>query len=109
MTLYSNISASPSEESVESFNACKAISRPVSRASPGDAGARCERATGTWLYCGSPRAAGLSHWPNPCGCRIMNGLGKRFVYVLLSDADPSRHYVGPTSNVDDRLEWHITD
>jgi putative endonuclease len=29
-----------------------------------------------------------------------------FVYVIRSDADPSRHYVGITSNMRDRLEWH---
>jgi len=36
----------------------------------------------------------------------MQGIGARFVYMLRSDSDPSRHYVGRTSNVDDRLEWH---
>jgi putative endonuclease len=36
----------------------------------------------------------------------MQGLPKRFVYVLRSDADPSRHYVGLTSDVPSRLEWH---
>ena len=36
----------------------------------------------------------------------MRGIGKRFVYVLQSDIDPERHYVGITSNVDNRLEWH---
>lgn len=36
----------------------------------------------------------------------MNGIGKRFVYVLRSDTDQSRHYVGVTENVDNRLEWH---
>jgi predicted GIY-YIG superfamily endonuclease len=36
----------------------------------------------------------------------MKGIGKRFVYVLRSDSDSTRHYVGVTSNVDDRLEWH---
>lgn len=33
-------------------------------------------------------------------------IGARFVYILRSDSDPSRHYVGRTANVDDRLEWH---
>jgi predicted GIY-YIG superfamily endonuclease len=33
-------------------------------------------------------------------------MGARFVYVLRSDSDPSRHYVGRTSNVDERLDWH---
>ncbi len=36
----------------------------------------------------------------------MRGIGRRFVYVLRSDSDPSRHYVGVTSNVEQRLEWH---
>ena len=36
----------------------------------------------------------------------MRGIGKRFVYVLRSDSDPDRHYVGVTSDVDNRLEWH---
>ena len=37
----------------------------------------------------------------------MRGTGKRFVYVLRSDSDPSRHYVvGITGNVDERLDWH---
>jgi predicted GIY-YIG superfamily endonuclease len=31
---------------------------------------------------------------------------KRFVYILRSEADPHRHYVGITSNVDERLRWH---
>ena len=36
----------------------------------------------------------------------MQGIGARFVYVLRSDSDPSRHYVGRTADVDKRLEWH---
>jgi predicted GIY-YIG superfamily endonuclease len=36
----------------------------------------------------------------------MQGIGKRFVYILRSDRDPNRHYVGVTSDVDRRLEWH---
>jgi putative endonuclease len=31
---------------------------------------------------------------------------RRFVYVLRSEADPDRHYVGLTTNVQRRLEWH---
>jgi len=27
-------------------------------------------------------------------------------YILRSDSDPSRHYVGRSSNVDERLDWH---
>jgi predicted GIY-YIG superfamily endonuclease len=34
----------------------------------------------------------------------MRGIGRRFVYILRSDVDPDRHYVGLTSNVDNRLE-----
>jgi putative endonuclease len=36
----------------------------------------------------------------------MHGTGKRFVYVLRSDRDANRHYVGVTSGVDNRLDWH---
>jgi putative endonuclease len=36
----------------------------------------------------------------------MQGIGARFVYVLRSDSDPSRHYVGRATDVDERLEWH---
>ena len=31
---------------------------------------------------------------------------KRFVYVLRSDRNARRHYVGFTSDVTKRLEWH---
>ena len=34
------------------------------------------------------------------------GPAKRFVYVLRSDADPERHYVGLTADVEKRLRWH---
>lgn len=33
---------------------------------------------------------------------------KRFVYILRSDTHLDRHYVGLTSDVDRRLEWHNT-
>ena len=36
----------------------------------------------------------------------MQGIGKRFVYIIGSDTDTKRHYVGITQNVDDRLDWH---
>ena len=36
----------------------------------------------------------------------VQGLGARFVYILRSESDPSRHYVGRTANVGERLEWH---
>jgi predicted GIY-YIG superfamily endonuclease len=31
---------------------------------------------------------------------------KRFVSVLRSDRNPRRHYVGLTSDVQTRLDWH---
>lgn len=36
----------------------------------------------------------------------MQGIGKRFVYFLRSESDPSCHYVGVTSDIARRLEWH---
>lgn len=36
----------------------------------------------------------------------MSDIQERIVYVLRSDADPSRHYVGITGDVRERLEWH---
>jgi hypothetical protein len=36
----------------------------------------------------------------------MRRFGKRFVYILRSDAEPKRHYVGVTRNVTTRLDWH---
>ena len=36
----------------------------------------------------------------------MRGSGKRFVYILRSDSDSTRHYVGLTSDVDERVHWH---
>jgi putative endonuclease len=36
----------------------------------------------------------------------MRGVGRRFVYILRSQADSARHYVGIASDVDERLEWH---
>jgi len=36
----------------------------------------------------------------------MHGVEKRIVYILRSESDPARHYVGLTDNVDARLEWH---
>ena len=36
----------------------------------------------------------------------MRGIGKRFVYILRSESDPSRHYVGLTADVNERVCWH---
>ena len=36
----------------------------------------------------------------------MHGLQKRTLYVLRSESDPSRQYVGITNDVRSRLVWH---
>jgi predicted GIY-YIG superfamily endonuclease len=36
----------------------------------------------------------------------MRGIGRRFVYILRSDSNPDRHYVGVTSDFEVRLDWH---
>ena len=36
----------------------------------------------------------------------MHGIEKRIVYILRSDTDPGRHYVGLTNDLPARLEWH---
>src|SRR6186713_2350724 len=36
----------------------------------------------------------------------MHGVEKRIVYIVRSNTDPSRHYVGITNDLDERLEWH---
>ena len=36
----------------------------------------------------------------------VKGIGERFVYILRSEADPDRHDVGLTADVDERLEQH---
>ena len=36
----------------------------------------------------------------------MLGVGRRFVYILRSESDPERHYVGVASDVEERLDWH---
>jgi predicted GIY-YIG superfamily endonuclease len=33
---------------------------------------------------------------------------RTFVYILRSDSDPERHYVGLTADVPERLRWHNT-
>jgi predicted GIY-YIG superfamily endonuclease len=37
---------------------------------------------------------------------LMRAIGRRFVYILRSDSEPMRHYVGVASDVDERLAWH---
>ena len=36
----------------------------------------------------------------------MHGIEKRIVYILRSEADTSRHYVGVTNDVSGRITWH---
>jgi predicted GIY-YIG superfamily endonuclease len=36
----------------------------------------------------------------------MQGIGRRFVYILRSASDVDRHYVGITEDFDERLRWH---
>ena len=36
----------------------------------------------------------------------MHGIEKRIVYILRSQADPRRHYVGITDDLRARLDWH---
>jgi predicted GIY-YIG superfamily endonuclease len=36
----------------------------------------------------------------------MPGNEKRFVYIIRSDVDPSRHYTGIIGDVSARLDWH---
>ncbi len=36
----------------------------------------------------------------------MTGIGRRFVYILRSESDPDRHYVGITGTMENRLDWH---
>ena len=46
-------------------------------------------------------AGGLLYaWP------VMTGAPKRTVYVRRSRPDPERYYVGITSDLERRLEWH---
>jgi predicted GIY-YIG superfamily endonuclease len=46
-------------------------------------------------------------WRATCVTTLgMKGCGARFVYILRSETDPARHYVGRATDVDRRLEWH---
>ena len=36
----------------------------------------------------------------------MHGLEKRIVYIIRSESDPDRHYIGITNDVRARLAWH---
>ena len=38
--------------------------------------------------------------------QAMHGLGRRFVYIIRSQAGRQRHYLGTTPDPDRRLEWH---
>ena len=47
-----------------------------------------------------------SCWPDACVIQDMHGIEKRIVYMIRSDVDPSRHYIGITNDSHARLEWH---
>jgi len=36
----------------------------------------------------------------------MEGIGRRFVYILRSASDRERHYTGITQDFEERLRWH---
>jgi putative endonuclease len=36
----------------------------------------------------------------------VHGIEKRIVYILRSDVDPRRRYVGITNDIRERLSWH---
>jgi putative endonuclease len=36
----------------------------------------------------------------------MHGIEKRIVYIIRSDTNPSKHYVGITNDLTARLHWH---
>jgi predicted GIY-YIG superfamily endonuclease len=36
----------------------------------------------------------------------MHGIEKRIVYIIRSEVNPARHYVGLTNDVAARLDWH---
>ena len=44
--------------------------------------------------------------PTPASLSDMHGIEKRIVYILRSDVDPSRHYIGIANDLRARLEWH---
>ena len=47
-----------------------------------------------------------SSWLGACVNHDMHGIEKRIVYIIRSDAEPSRRYVGITNDLHARLEWH---
>ena len=54
----------------------------------------------------NPCSGLLLTWHVACLAEGRPAREKRIVYILHSDADPARHYVGPTSDLAERLEWH---
>lgn len=63
-----------------------------------------ESATIKCATCASPRDLPQATPASflPCLRHAQN----RFVYILRSDADTDRHYIGLTNDVERRLEWH---
>jgi predicted GIY-YIG superfamily endonuclease len=54
----------------------------------------------------TPRFPANSRWPATCQGIGHEGSGQRVVYILRSERDPARHYVGRSANVEERLRWH---
>jgi predicted GIY-YIG superfamily endonuclease len=54
----------------------------------------------------SPTFLLLLRWIALCTTSRMARPERRFVYILRSDVDPNRHYVGLTCDVRQRLRWH---
>ena len=81
--------------------------RPFATFSNPSATGRCRNCICPTKDAQSRPDTGADDWSRSCsiGERVP-GTGKRFVYVLRSDSDPTRHYVGSTSDVASRLEWH---
>jgi putative endonuclease len=92
--------------------ACVAVAREASEGAKADISAtRFECRIAGSSYPGGVRSTSrIKRWRPPgaglAPSRTMKGIGKRFVYVLRSDRDPSRHYIGTTSEVENRLDWH---
>ena len=64
-----------------------------------------------FVHCTPSRARaqnrGHCRWRESCQWALdMRGIEARFVYILRSDSDPSRHCAGRTADVDNRVEWH---
>ena len=44
--------------------------------------------------------------PKPAQALVMSGGDQRFVYILRSESAPTEPYIGRTSDLQNRLQWH---